>query len=142
MVRGTRSSRAAARFRVLVFLMALPGAGGTAAQTVGLGEGDPPRAVKSMGQPPLMKPYVAGTVTWSRDGENRTGGVGIAGLYKDLGLPLSGAFGLSVEGYLGGSGGNWDRGARLFATSRLFSLNLGVDWNADRRTARTRSGTG
>ena len=83
-----------------------------------------------MGQPPLIKPYVAGTFTWGRGVENRLGGVGIAGIYKDLVLPVSGAFGLSVEGYLGGSDGRWARGARLLATSRLLFLNVGLDWNA------------
>ena len=64
------------------------------------------------------------------------GGVGVAGLYKDLVLPISGAFGVSAEGYVGGIGsapgasGGWDGGARLFATSRLLFLNVGVDWNA------------
>ncbi len=89
-----------------------------------------PEEVKSMGQPPVFKPYMAGEVTWIREGEERTGGLGIVGLYKDLILPVSGGLGLSAEGYFGGAGGDWDGGARLFATSRLLFLNLGVDWNA------------
>lgn len=111
----------------------LAGCGWTAAQTVGSAVNDVPPIVKSMGQPPLVKPYVAGTVTWSRDGQSRMGGVGIAGLYKDLVLPVSGAFGLAVEGYAGGSGGSFARGARLLATSRLLFLNVGVDWSAPDR---------
>ena len=96
----------------------------------------PPLTFKSLGQPPLFKPYVAGSLTWNREGEERLGGVGVVGLYKDLVLPISGAFGLSAEGYVGGIGsatgtsGGWDGGARLFATSRLLFLNAGVDWNA------------
>jgi len=95
-----------------------------------------PLTFKSLGQPPLLKPYVAGSLTWNREGEERLGGVGVAGLYKDLVLPIAGAFGVSAEGYVGGIGsatgtsGGWDGGARLFATSRLLFLNVGLDWNA------------
>jgi hypothetical protein len=96
----------------------------------------PPPTFKSLGQPWLLKPYVAGSLTWNREGEDRLGGVGVAGLYKDLVLPISGAFGVSAEGYVGGigsagaEGGGWDGGARLFATSRLLFFNAGIDWNA------------
>jgi hypothetical protein len=96
----------------------------------------PPLTFKSLGQPPLFKPYVAGSLTWTREGEDRLGGVGVAGLYKDLFMPISGAFGVSAEGYVGGIGsagselGGWDGGARFFATSRLLFLNAGLDWNA------------
>ena len=82
-----------------------------------------------MGQPPLIKPYVAGEVTWNGD-LDQTGGVGVFGLYKDLVLPVSGALGLSAEGYFGGAGSEWDGGGRFFVTSRLLFLNLGVDYNA------------
>jgi phosphatidylserine/phosphatidylglycerophosphate/cardiolipin synthase-like enzyme len=100
-----------------------------------------PPVYKSLGQPWTLKPYAAGSFTWNREGADHPGGVGILGIYKDLVLPLSGAFGVSAEGYLGGVGsagteaGGWDGGARLFATSRLLFLNLGVDWNA--RTEQT-----
>jgi hypothetical protein len=33
---------------------------------------------------------VAGSVTWNREGEDRLGGIGVAGLYKDLVLPIAG----------------------------------------------------
>ena len=89
-----------------------------------------PEEVKSMGQPPLFKPYVAGEVSWIRKGEEGTGGLGVVGVYKDLILPVSGGLGISAEGYLGGASGQWDGGARLFATSRVLFLNLGVDYNA------------
>jgi hypothetical protein len=95
-----------------------------------------PATFRSLGQPPRFKPYVAGSLTWNREDAERLGGVGVVGVYKDLVLPISGAFGLSAEGYAGGIGsapgasGGWDGGARLFATSRLLFLNAGVDWNA------------
>ena len=95
-----------------------------------------PLTFKSLGQPPLIKPYVAGSLTWTREGEGSLGGAFVAGLYKDLFMPIAGAFGVSAEGYVGGIGstgserGGWDGGARFFATSRLLFLNAGIDWNA------------
>ena len=104
----------------------LPGeAPGQASETTPL----PPERIKSMGQPPLIKPYLAGEATWNGDTE-QAGGVGIFGLYKDLILPVSGGLGLSAEGYFGGAGSEWDGGARFFLTSRLLFLNIGVDYNA------------
>ncbi|MCG6927778.1 MAG: hypothetical protein LJF30_21040 [Acidobacteria bacterium] len=94
----------------------------------------PPEAAKSMGQPPLFKPYLAGQFTWNRE-TDQSGGAGIAGIYKDLVLPVSGALGVSAEGYVGGSGSEWDGGGRLFLTSRLLFLNLGVDYNAQMESA-------
>ena len=40
----------------------------------------PPEKIKSMGQPPLIKPYLAGELTWNGD-TDQAGGVGIFGLY-------------------------------------------------------------
>ncbi len=94
----------------------------------------PPEAAKSMGQPPRFKPYVSGEFTWNGK-TDQAGGVGIAGIYKDLVLPVSGGLGLSAEGYFGGSGSEWDGGGRLFLTSRLLFLNLGVDYNAQMERA-------
>lgn len=126
-----RPQRVSASFGSVLPLLCLllGGASGAAAQAVEPGGSDALPTIKSMGQPPLIKPYLGGTVTWGRDGDDRLGGVAIAGLYKDLMLPVSGALGLSAEGYLGGSGGRWNGGGRLFATSRLFFFNIGVDWN-------------
>ena len=56
---------------------------------------------------------MAGSLTWNREGEERLGGVGVAGLYKDLVLPISGAFGVSAEGYVGGIGSARRRERRL-----------------------------
>ena len=86
-------------------------------------------SIRSMGQPPLWKPYAAGSFTWNRE-DDRTGGLGVVGIHKDLMNPMFGAIGLGGEGYLGGAGGAWDGGARLFLTSRLLFLNAGVDYNA------------
>jgi phosphatidylserine/phosphatidylglycerophosphate/cardiolipin synthase-like enzyme len=85
--------------------------------------------IRSMGQPPLWKPYLAGELTWNRQAE-RTGGLGVLGVHKDLMNPMIGALSLSGEGYLGGAGGRWDGGGRLLLGSRLLFLSLGLDWNA------------
>jgi hypothetical protein len=94
----------------------------------------PPEAIKSMGQPPTIKPYLAGQLTWNGK-TDQVGGLGVAGLYKDLVLPVSGGLGISAEGYFGGSNSDWDGGGRLMLTSRLLFLNLGVDYNAQMERA-------
>jgi hypothetical protein len=132
-MRGSGRTRACTRGAALATLLAGPSfvwAQPAPAPT------PPPLTFKALGQPWRFKPYMAGSLTWNREGEERFGGVGVAGLYKDLVLPISGAFGVSAEGYVGGIGsatgtsGGWDGGARLFATSRLLFLNVGLDWNA------------
>jgi hypothetical protein len=94
----------------------------------------PAEAIKSMGQPPLFKPYVAGEFTYNGRSD-QAGGVGVVGVYKDLILAVSGGLGVSAEGYFGGAGSAWDGGGRLFLTSRLLFLNLGVDYNAQMERA-------
>ena len=124
-------SRTARRWRLLTPLAAIAAwtlAAAAPAQPAPT-TGPEPAPIHSMGQPPLWKPYVAGSFTWNREAD-RTGGVGVLGIHKDLMNPMIGAFGLSGEGYLGGAGGDWDGGARLFLTSRLLFLNVGVDYNA------------
>ena len=112
----------------LILAVALP-SGEALAEDLGTPAG-PLEPVKSMGQPLRIKPYLAASLAWTPEGETSVGGLATAGLYKDLVLPLTGLLGLSGEGYVGGTGGDWDGGVRLFATSRLFFLNVGVDWNA------------
>ncbi len=125
-------------------LLALAGAASALAQpeppASGPGAAAVPGAYRTLGQPWLHKPYAAGSFAWNREGgAARLGGIGVVGLYKDLVMPLSGAFGLSAEGYAGGIGAgageraSWDGGARVFATSRLLFLNAGLDWNARTR---------
>jgi hypothetical protein len=83
----------------------------------------PSPTFKSLGLPPRLKAYVAGSLTWSREGGERIGGVGIVGLYKDLVFPPLSPFGVSAEGYAGrvGSAGSdsaaWDGGVRFLATT-------------------------
>jgi hypothetical protein len=131
-MRGSGRTRANARGAALATLLAASAPGWAQPAPAPT----PPLTFKSLGQPWRFKPYLAGSLTWNREGEERFGGVGVAGLYKDLVLPIAGAFGVSAEGYVGGIGGargasgGWDGGARAFATSRLLFLNLGVDWNA------------
>ncbi|MGD8897624.1 MAG: hypothetical protein PVJ73_16450, partial [Acidobacteriota bacterium] len=89
----------------------------------------PAAKIKSMGQPLRFKPYLAGEYAWNRDLDT-TGGYAVAGVYKDvLFPPVSGALGLSLEGYGGGSGRQTDGGARFFITTKLLFLGFGWDWN-------------
>ena len=120
-----RISRQGCVLAVMAFLLLPDEAPGQTSGTTLL----PPEKIKSMGQPPLIKPYLAGELTWNGD-TDQAGGVGIFGLYKDLILPVSGGLGLSAEAYFGGAGSEWDGGARFFLTSRLLFLNIGVDYNA------------
>ena len=72
-----RLTKAGARGGALVALMACPAlswAQPAPATT------PPPLTFKSLGQPWLLKPYVAGSLTWNREGEERFGGVGVVGL--------------------------------------------------------------
>jgi len=85
--------------------------------------------VKSMGQPLRLKPYVAGEFAWNRGEVDNTGAYAVAGVYKDLAVPMSGGLGLSLEGYGGATGGQSDGGARFFITTKLLFLGFGWDWN-------------
>lgn len=88
----------------------------------------PAEKVKSMGQPLRFKPYVAGEYAWNRDLDT-SGAYAVAGIYKDLLVPMSGGLGLSLEGYGGATGGQSDGGARFFITTKLLFLGFGWDWN-------------
>jgi len=72
-----RLAQAGLRGGVLLALLACPAL--SWAQT-GPATTPPPLTFKSLGQPPLFKPYVAGSLTWNREGEERFGGVGVVGL--------------------------------------------------------------
>jgi hypothetical protein len=115
-----RLTKAGAGGGVLLALMACPAL--SWAQP-GPAKSPPPLTFKSLGQPPLFKPYVAGSLTWNREGEERLGGVGIAGLYKDLVLPISG-LGVGRAAWAGSArakGGGWDGRARLFPPAKCSS---------------------
>ena len=81
----------------------------------------PARPVFSMGQPPRWKPYgaaLAGTDVSA-----------LLGVHHPLLSPVTGLFGLSAEVY-GAAGGEFaGAGGRLLATSPVFGMALGGDWN-------------
>ena len=71
----------------------------------------PAEEVKSMGQPPRFKPYLAGRARLEPRGEDATGGYGVVGALQGPDrAPVSGGLGLAVEGYSAGPGGAVGRG--------------------------------
>jgi hypothetical protein len=85
---------------------------------------------KSMGFPPLWKPYGMVGAVWDRGAESQTQvGADIGfGLYKDLGHPVNGIFGLALEGYGRGIAGEVDGGLRALVGSRSLLLHVGADY--------------
>ena len=66
---------------------------------------DPLAPVRSMGKPPVWKPFAGGYYGLDRSGdEHHNGGGGYFGIYKDL-MPSIVGIGMSAEGYLGGYSG-------------------------------------
>jgi hypothetical protein len=88
----------------------------------------PALAIPSMGQPPLWEPYVVpGGIRLRPDIWQ---GMFTAGVHKPIMNPVTGVFGVAGEGYAIGDGRlDPDYGARVLATSRVFGLSAGVDWN-------------
>ena len=111
---------------VAVLLWAVPAAW---AQTVAAP--DPLAPVRSMGKPPVWKPFVGGYYGLDRsDEETRSGGAAFAGLYKDL-LPSIVGVGASGEAYLGGYSGlaGVNGGVRALAELRGLFLKAGLDYD-------------
>jgi hypothetical protein len=106
-------------------LVVLPGA--ALAQT---SESSPQLAerIKSMGQPPRFKPYLAGEFAWNRGEIENTGAYAVAGVYRDLVVPTVGGLGLSLEGYGGPPGDSRTGGALLHHHQAVLSrLRLGLE---------------
>jgi hypothetical protein len=73
----------------VLFLLAFAGAP-AGSQPIAADAPPGPELVRSMGQPLVLKPYLAGTMNWNRWDGSQLGAVGIAGVYRDLVLPVSG----------------------------------------------------
>ncbi len=86
---------------------------------------------KSMGFPPLWKPYGTVGAVWDREVKSDTQvGAEIGfGLYKDMGHPINGILGLALEGYGQGIAGGVDGGVRALVGSRSFLLHVGADYS-------------
>lgn len=98
---------------------------------------DPLAPVRSMGRPPVWKPFVGGYYGLDRSGEEtHSGGAAFAGLYKDL-LPSIVGIGASGEAYLGGYSGiaGVNGGVRALAELRGLFLKAGVDYDFQRENA-------
>jgi hypothetical protein len=90
----------------------------------------PSATVFSMGQPARWQPYAAGLGFLDRD---RQGAASLlAGVHHPLTSPVTGLLGVSAEAY-GTAGAAFEGGgARVLASSRLFGLGAGADWNVSR----------
>jgi hypothetical protein len=86
--------------------------------------------VRSMGQPPLWKPFAG--AYYGRVGEGPRGSGLTLGVYRDL-LPSVIGIGLSAEGRLGTTTRGADSGLRALAELRGLFLRTGFDWDAERR---------
>ncbi|HKO15733.1 MAG TPA: hypothetical protein VJU87_05810, partial [Gemmatimonadaceae bacterium] len=90
----------------------------------------PVRPVFSMGQPPLWGPYFAGLgLAGGGDGAAATL---LAGVHHAVTNPVTGILGGSAEAYATLGGVDRGAGLRLLATSRIFALAAGADWNVSR----------
>ncbi|MFI5256875.1 MAG: hypothetical protein ACHQRK_06395 [Gemmatimonadales bacterium] len=88
--------------------------------------------VMSMGQPPRWQPYAAGLAVDDRTGSGVAGSL-LLGVHHPILNPVTGLLGVSGEAY-GIAGGRYaGEGTRLLATSPLFALGTGVDWNVGRK---------
>ncbi|MGD8628159.1 MAG: hypothetical protein PVH52_03685, partial [bacterium] len=90
---------------------------------------------RSMGFPPIWKPYGTVGAVWDRQVKTDTQ-VGAElgfGLYKDLGHPVNGILGLALEGYGQGIAGGVDGGVRALVGSRSFLIHVGADYSFDKK---------
>jgi phosphatidylserine/phosphatidylglycerophosphate/cardiolipin synthase-like enzyme len=124
----------AARLRTAALAVAL--AAGVASPRARAGEAAAPgldleslAGVRSMGQPPLWKPFAG--AYYGRTGEAPRGAGLAAGVYRDL-LPSIVGMGASAEVRLGAGPGGAEAGARALADLRGLFLRTGLDWDARR----------
>ncbi|HSE43923.1 MAG TPA: hypothetical protein VLA89_01195, partial [Gemmatimonadales bacterium] len=86
--------------------------------------------VRSMGLPQALKPYGAAAFGIdNRETNTRAVAHGTLGIYHDLLNPAMSAAGLSLEGYGGVLGSDFDAGLRFFVGSPALRLHLGVDYS-------------
>lgn len=88
-----------------------------------------PPAIVSMGQPPRWQPYALALGRIGGATRDGVAGVG-AGLFHPVGSPVTGVFGVALEGHAAAGGGVTRGGARLLGVTRAINLGYGVDWDA------------
>lgn len=86
----------------------------------------PGEPIRSMGQPPIWKPYGGAAFTFGGGARGTSVHVGV---YKDL-LPAVAGFGVSGEAYAGTSGDGAAAGFRALADLRGLMLKAGLDHRA------------
>ncbi|MFV1987483.1 MAG: hypothetical protein ACC682_09375 [Gemmatimonadota bacterium] len=89
--------------------------------------------IKSMGQPPIWKPYlslVGGSYALPEKAREFVSYAEV-GVFRDIGTPIAGIAGYAFEAYVGGRSGDGgvDGGARALFQSPFLRLGLGVDYN-------------
>ena len=95
---------------------------------------DPLAPVRSLGKPPVWKPFAGGYFGLdSTEDEKKNGGGAFFGVYKDL-LPSIVGIGVSAEGYLGGYSGvsGVNGGVRALLELRGLLLKAGIDYDVQR----------
>jgi hypothetical protein len=98
-----------------------------------------PAEVPALGQPPRWEPYVAPAVVFGDRNRAGTGrlfsnarGLALLGVHRPLTNPVVGLLGIAGEAYATIDPGV-QPGARLLATTRLFGLSAGADWDGRTR---------
>lgn len=85
-----------------------------------------------MGQPSRWQPYAAALALGDR-GDDAPAAHLLAGLHHPILNPVTGLLGASGEGYVTTNGPFAGGGLRALATSRVFALAAGADWNVSAR---------
>jgi hypothetical protein len=108
--------------------------GAPAIHAQGTPAGEPTSAplVSSMGQPPVWQFHTAGLGLFDFRGDGSGGNV-LLGVHRSVLNPLMGLIGGTAETYATGGGTYRGVGGRLLATSRMFCLSAGADWNLNAR---------
>ncbi len=88
--------------------------------------------VMSMGQPLRWQPYSAGLAVGDRS-DKGPGASFLLGVHHPIMNPVIGLLGVSGEAYGIVGGGYPGEGVRALATSPIFALGAGLDWNIERR---------
>ena len=88
--------------------------------------------IVSLGQPPRWQPYAAGVGAIDRRGQGASASI-LLGVHHPLLNPITGLIAVTGEGYGTAGGAFSGGGGRLMATSPVFGLSAGADWNVSRR---------
>src|SRR6478672_10171192 len=91
-----------------------------------------PDPVVSMGQPSRWQPYVAALALGDRGGDAPAAHL-LAGVHHPILNPVTGLLGAAGEGYVTTNGAFSGGGLRALATSNVFALAAGADWNVSAR---------